>query len=219
MYRIFGEVLGIQDWWDIITSVITTLLFKLFFPAKAGSQVIIPYRDEDEKRHLKVMGDLGQIVPLVGWKYMYMEPVFWVLTGLGMGHAAWRSNRWMLETLWYCVQPRRPRLWDEVRFSFIIKTPIHSFLNGSEFRNFDYHSVHAKGAETIARIAAENNVPRFVQVSHLNASRQSPSKFYQTKAEGEELVQAVFPNATIVRPAAMFGYEDKLLNNVNSTWF
>ncbi|KAI0669216.1 hypothetical protein C8Q78DRAFT_1042268 [Trametes maxima] len=30
--------------------------------AKAGTQVIIPYRDEDEKRHLKVTGDLGQIV-------------------------------------------------------------------------------------------------------------------------------------------------------------
>lgn len=25
----------------------------------------MPYRDEDEKRHLRVMGDLGQIVPMV----------------------------------------------------------------------------------------------------------------------------------------------------------
>lgn len=33
--------------------------------AKVGTQVIVPYRDEDEKRHLKVMGDLGQIVPMV----------------------------------------------------------------------------------------------------------------------------------------------------------
>ena len=31
---------------------------------KAGTQVVVPYRDEDEKRHLRVMGDLGQIVPL-----------------------------------------------------------------------------------------------------------------------------------------------------------
>ena len=40
---------------------------KLIFVcvAKAGTQVIVPYRDEDEKRHLKVMGDLGQIVPMV----------------------------------------------------------------------------------------------------------------------------------------------------------
>jgi NAD(P)-dependent dehydrogenase (short-subunit alcohol dehydrogenase family) len=33
--------------------------------AQKGTQVIVPYRDEDEKRHLKVMGDLGQIVPMV----------------------------------------------------------------------------------------------------------------------------------------------------------
>ena len=32
---------------------------------KIGTQVIIPYRDEDEKRHLKIQGDLGQIVPMV----------------------------------------------------------------------------------------------------------------------------------------------------------
>lgn len=33
--------------------------------AKAGTQVVVPFREEDEKRHLKVTGDLGQIVPLV----------------------------------------------------------------------------------------------------------------------------------------------------------
>ena len=39
--------------------------FLFGFSAKAGTQVVVPFRDEDEKRHLKVMGDLGQIVPLV----------------------------------------------------------------------------------------------------------------------------------------------------------
>lgn len=32
--------------------------------AQKGTQVIVPYRFEDDKRHLKVMGDLGQIVPM-----------------------------------------------------------------------------------------------------------------------------------------------------------
>jgi len=82
------------------------------------------------------------------------------------------------------------------------------------FRNFDYHSVHVAGAERIAKIAAECGVSNFVHVSHLNASKTSPSKFYQTKAVGEELVKAAFPSATIVRPTSMFGYEDKLLNNI-----
>ncbi|KIM28918.1 hypothetical protein M408DRAFT_328984 [Serendipita vermifera MAFF 305830] len=32
--------------------------------AKRGTQVVVPYRDENTKRHLRPMGDLGQIVPL-----------------------------------------------------------------------------------------------------------------------------------------------------------
>ena len=82
------------------------------------------------------------------------------------------------------------------------------------FRNFDYNSVHVAGAERIARIAAENGVQRFVQVSHLNASPDSKSAFYKTKALGEDKVKEAFPNATIVRPAAMFGHEDRLLNSM-----
>ena len=43
------------------------LYFKLpFFSAKTGTQIVIPYRGTDEDvRHLRVMGDLGQIVFLV----------------------------------------------------------------------------------------------------------------------------------------------------------
>jgi NADH dehydrogenase (ubiquinone) 1 alpha subcomplex subunit 9 len=86
-------------------------------------------------------------------------------------------------------------------------------------RNFDYNSVHVAGAERIASIAAKSGATRFVHVSHLNASLDSKSKFYQSKAEGEERVKSAFPNATIVRPATMFGYEDKLLNNIAGMFF
>jgi NADH dehydrogenase (ubiquinone) 1 alpha subcomplex subunit 9 len=57
-------------------------------------------------------------------------------------------------------------------------------------------------------------VSRFIQVSHLNASVDSSSTFYRTKAEGEQRVLEYFPNATIVRPATMYGYEDRFLNNM-----
>jgi uncharacterized protein YbjT (DUF2867 family) len=76
--------------------------------------------------------------------------------------------------------------------------------------------VHVAGAEKIAAVSAQTGVPRFVHVSHLNASASSPSKFYQTKALGEERVKAAFPTATIVRPGAMYGFEDKLLNEIAS---
>lgn len=86
-------------------------------------------------------------------------------------------------------------------------------------RNFDYHSVQVAGAERIANVAAQSGVSRFVHLSHLNASHASPSKFYQAKAEGEDRVKAVFPGATIVRPAAMYGYEDRLLNNIACAFY
>lgn len=39
-------------------------MFNLY-TAKMGTQVIIPYRDEDEVRRLKLTGDLGKIVKMV----------------------------------------------------------------------------------------------------------------------------------------------------------
>ncbi|KAI0916817.1 hypothetical protein AcV5_007444 [Taiwanofungus camphoratus] len=143
--------------------------------AKAGTHVVIPYRDEDEKRHLKVTGDLGQIT----------------------------SMEWDL---------RRDDQTEEcLRHSDIVYNLVG---RNYETKNFDFNSVHATGAQRIASIAAKAGVPRFVHVSHLNASHDSPSGFYRSKARGEELVKEVFPTATIVRPSIMYGYEDKLLNNM-----
>lgn len=38
---------------------------SIHFSAKQGTQVVVAYRDPDEARHLKVCGDLGQVIPLV----------------------------------------------------------------------------------------------------------------------------------------------------------
>jgi NADH dehydrogenase (ubiquinone) 1 alpha subcomplex subunit 9 len=83
-------------------------------------------------------------------------------------------------------------------------------------RNFTFDAVHVEGAARIARVAKALNVPRLVHVSHLNASHDSSSQFYASKARGEEAVKAEFPEVTIIRPGALFGYEDKLLNNIAS---
>jgi NADH dehydrogenase (ubiquinone) 1 alpha subcomplex subunit 9 len=83
-------------------------------------------------------------------------------------------------------------------------------------RNFTFDDVHVKAAGTIARIASEFKVPRLVHVSHLNASLDTPSLFYASKARGEDAVRDAFPDATIVRPGPLYGYEDKLLNSIAS---
>lgn len=143
--------------------------------ARSGTQVIVPYRDEDTKRHLKVMGDLGQIVPM----------------------------EWDLH--------RPDQIAECIRHS---DTVFNLVSRDYETRNYNFHGVNVEGAELVAKVAAEVGVPRLFHISHLNASKNSTSAFYKTKAEGEERVQAAFPGATIVRPAAMFGYEDKFLNNM-----
>ncbi|KAF8610037.1 NAD(P)-binding protein [Ceratobasidium sp. AG-I] len=143
--------------------------------AKSGTQIIAPYRDEDEKRHLKVMGDLGQIV-FLEWDLRHEDQIA-----------------------------------ESMKHSDIVYN-----LVGREYetKNFDYASVHVEGAQKIASIASQLRVPRFVHVSHLNASLKSESQFYQAKAQGEEAVREVYPEATIVRPGPMFGHEDKLLNSM-----
>ena len=48
------------------------VFFCLIFLGRVGSQVIIPYRgNEYDCNHLKVMGDLGQILLFVSTQYLY----------------------------------------------------------------------------------------------------------------------------------------------------
>lgn len=81
-------------------------------------------------------------------------------------------------------------------------------------KNFDFEDVHVEGTHRIASAVAKYDVDRFVHVSSHSAQADSPSAFYRTKAQGEKAARDVFPETTIVRPAQMFGYEDRLLNRL-----
>lgn len=63
----------------------------------------------------------------------------------------------------------------------------------------------------LARLSKEAGVKKFVHVSALAADADSPSRWARTKAAGEEAVKAAFPEAVIVRPAKLFGPEDRFL--------
>lgn len=52
-----------------------------------GTQVIIPYREEDEARLFKPMGDLGQIVRMVSPYYFFGYTIYLNLGPQGMGHS------------------------------------------------------------------------------------------------------------------------------------
>ncbi|KAL8658944.1 MAG: hypothetical protein Q9226_000682 [Calogaya cf. arnoldii] len=82
------------------------------------------------------------------------------------------------------------------------------------YRSFDLEDVQVEGAERIAEAVAKYDIDRFVHMSSYNADKNSPSEFYRTKGRGEEVVRSIFPETTIVRPAPVFGFEDKLLHKL-----
>ncbi|KAH7138081.1 NADH-ubiquinone oxidoreductase-like protein 40 kDa subunit [Dendryphion nanum] len=143
--------------------------------ARSGCTVVVPFREEMAKRHLKVTGDLGRIV------FIEMD----------------LRNTASIE--------------ESVRHSDIVYN-----LIGRDYptKNFDLEDVHVEGVERIADAVAKYDVDRFVHVSSHSASLDSPSEFYRTKAKGEEVARSIYPETTIVRPAPIFGFEDRLLNRL-----
>lgn len=81
-------------------------------------------------------------------------------------------------------------------------------------KNFDFEDVHIDGTHRIADAVAKYDIDRYVQVSSHSALADSPSEFYRTKARGEKVARDVFPETTIVRPAPIFGFEDRLLHSL-----
>jgi len=73
-------------------------------------------------------------------------------------------------------------------------------------------SVHGMGARNIAEAAKAAGVSRFVQISAIGADAGSTSKYFATKAEGEAAVREVFPTATVIRSAIVFGADDGFFN-------
>ena len=143
--------------------------------AQRGCTVVVPYREEMAKRHLKVTGDLGRVV--------FMEYDL--------------RNTASLE--------------ESVRHSDVVYN-----LVGRDYptKNFSLEDVHIEGPERIADAVAKYDIDRFIHVSSYNADKKSSSEFFRTKARGEEVVRSIFPETTIVRPAPMFGFEDRLLHKL-----
>jgi NADH dehydrogenase len=78
-----------------------------------------------------------------------------------------------------------------------------------------FAAVQAAGPGVVARAAAAIGA-RMVHVSALGADENSPSRYAQSKAEGEKAVLAAAPTATIFRPSVVFGPEDQFTNRFAS---
>ena len=76
----------------------------------------------------------------------------------------------------------------------------------------NFEAVQVDGAERIARLAAAEGISRMVHISAIGADADSASTYQATKALGEAAVLEHMPNATILRPSAIFGTEDGFFN-------
>ena len=77
-----------------------------------------------------------------------------------------------------------------------------------------FEAVHVQGAETVAREAVAAGVARLVLVSGIGADANSGSPYIRARGRGEKVVQKTLPEATIVRPGAMFGPGDALFGTL-----
>lgn len=78
--------------------------------------------------------------------------------------------------------------------------------------NSSFTTTHVTVAERIAKLSVEAGVTNLIHVSALAADPYGLSGFARSKAAGEAAVRAIAPGATIVRPADVFGPEDRFLN-------
>ena len=78
----------------------------------------------------------------------------------------------------------------------------------------DFSAIQAKGAGAVARAARAVGAQALVHVSAIGADPKSPSRYGQSKGEGEALVREAFPQATILRPSIIFGPEDSFTNRL-----
>ncbi len=79
-------------------------------------------------------------------------------------------------------------------------------------RRQTFRAVHERGAANIARAAREAGVRSFIHVSAIGADSDASSAYGTSKAAGETAVLSAFPQATILRPAIIFGPEDDFSN-------
>ena len=77
-----------------------------------------------------------------------------------------------------------------------------------------FRAVHELGAMHVARQSARAGVKALVHMSGIGADLNSQSSYVRSRAEGELMVRAAFPAATILRPSVLFGPDDKFLNTL-----
>ena len=81
-----------------------------------------------------------------------------------------------------------------------------------ENRKQKFNSIHGDIPESIAKLCAQSKVKKFIHVSAIGASKDSKSKYQQSKFLGEEKALNNFNKTVIIRPSVVIGNEDNFTN-------
>ena len=81
-------------------------------------------------------------------------------------------------------------------------------------RDQTFEAVHVRGVENVVRAMRAAGVKRLLHVSALGARRGTKSRYFETKARGEAIVQESGLDWTIFRPSLIFGEGDAFFGKI-----
>ena len=81
-----------------------------------------------------------------------------------------------------------------------------------ENRKQKFMKIHRDIPEAVAKICAQSDVKKFIQVSAIGANENSKSLYQRSKFQGEVKALTNFKNTVIVRPSVVCGTEDNFTN-------
>ena len=83
-----------------------------------------------------------------------------------------------------------------------------------ENRSETFEAIHELGAHSIAHQCQMHGINRLIHISGIGTDLYSNSPYVRARAKGELVTKDVFPSTTILRPSAIFGIEDMLVNSI-----
>ena len=81
-----------------------------------------------------------------------------------------------------------------------------------ETRKQKFDAVHSYFPDLLSKACSELGIEKLIHVSALGIKEKHPSKYMQSKLEGENKIRENFGGSKILRPSVIFGQEDKFFN-------
>jgi uncharacterized protein YbjT (DUF2867 family) len=85
-----------------------------------------------------------------------------------------------------------------------------------ETRKQKFNKIHAQFPYLLSSLCNEMGIKRLVHISALGVKEKHPSKYIQSKLQGEKNILNNFSTSIILRPSVCFGSDDKFFNTFAS---